>query len=38
MIIKWPSGGQQTIERPQIDVLHHVVEPLDAAQSRSDVR
>jgi len=26
-IIRWPSGRQQTIEHPQIDMLHHVKEP-----------
>jgi hypothetical protein len=27
VIIRWPSGQQQTIERPQIDLLHRVTEP-----------
>ena len=36
VIIRWPSGRQQTIERPQIDMLHRVKEPLEAAQGRPD--
>jgi hypothetical protein len=36
VIIRWPSGGQQTIERPQIDRLHRVQEPVDPAQSKPD--
>jgi len=36
VVIRWPSGRQQTIERPQIDMLHHVKEPFDGAQGRSD--
>ncbi len=27
VIIRWPSGQQQTIERPQIDLLHRITEP-----------
>ena len=27
VIIRWPSGEQQTIERPQIDLLHRITEP-----------
>jgi hypothetical protein len=27
VVIRWPSGAMQTIERPQIDTLHRVVEP-----------
>jgi hypothetical protein len=27
VIIRWPSGQQQTIERPQVDMVHHVKEP-----------
>jgi hypothetical protein len=34
VIIRWPSGRQQTIERPQIDMLHRVTEPFDSAQGR----
>jgi hypothetical protein len=26
VVIRWPSGRQQTVERPQIDMLHHVKE------------
>jgi hypothetical protein len=36
VIIRWPSGRVQTIERPQIDMLHRVTEPFDAAQGRPD--
>ena len=31
--IRWPSGQTQTIERPQIDTLHHIKEP-DAPLTR----
>jgi hypothetical protein len=27
VVIRWPSGRQQTIEHPQVDRLHHVKEP-----------
>jgi hypothetical protein len=27
VVIRWPSGARQTIERPQTDVLHRVKEP-----------
>ena len=27
VVIRWPSGKQQTIEHPQVDRLHHVKEP-----------
>jgi hypothetical protein len=27
VVIRWPSGARQTIERPQIDMLHRVKEP-----------
>ena len=27
VVIRWPSGSRQTIERPQIDMLHRVKEP-----------
>jgi hypothetical protein len=27
MVIRWPSGKRQTIERPQIDTLHRITEP-----------
>ena len=27
VVIRWPSGKRQTIESPQIDILHHVKEP-----------
>jgi hypothetical protein len=36
VVIRWPSGRQQTIERPQIDMLHHVKEPFDSAQGKPD--
>jgi len=36
VVIHWPSGREQTIERPAIDTLHHVREPLDSAQGRPD--
>jgi enediyne biosynthesis protein E4 len=36
VVIRWPSGQQQTIERPAIDTLHHVKETVDSAQSRPD--
>jgi hypothetical protein len=29
VMIRWPSGRRQTIERPQIDILHRVKEPGD---------
>ncbi len=35
VIIRWPSGRQQTIERPQIDMLHRVKES-EAAPGRLD--
>jgi hypothetical protein len=27
IVIRWPSGASQTIERPQVDMLHTVIEP-----------
>jgi hypothetical protein len=27
VVIRWPSGHQQTIERPQVDMRHHITEP-----------
>ena len=27
VVIRWPSGARQTIERPQVDMRHHVKEP-----------
>jgi hypothetical protein len=27
VIIRWPSGRTQTLERPIVDMLHHVKEP-----------
>jgi hypothetical protein len=36
VVIHWPSGREQTIDRPAIDTLHHVKEPLDSAQGRPD--
>jgi hypothetical protein len=36
VVIRWPSGREQTIERPAIDMLHHVKEPFDSAQGRPD--
>ena len=33
VVIRWPSGGEQTIDRPQVDMLHHVKEP-DSAQGK----
>jgi hypothetical protein len=27
VVIRWPNGARQTIERPQIDMLHRVKEP-----------
>jgi hypothetical protein len=27
VVIRWPSGRRQTIERPDVDQLHHVKEP-----------
>jgi hypothetical protein len=36
VVIRWPSGRQQTIDRPQIDRLHHVMEPFDSAQGKPD--
>jgi hypothetical protein len=32
VVIQWPSGREQTIERPQLDMLHHLKEPVDADQ------
>ena len=37
VVIRWPSGREQTIERPAIDMLHHVKEPSGSTQGRSDV-
>src|SRR4030095_1472761 len=34
VVIRWPSGRQQTIEHPQIDTRHQVKEPFDSAQGR----
>jgi hypothetical protein len=36
VVIRWPSGRAQTIERPAIDVLHRVQEPSDSAQGGPD--
>jgi enediyne biosynthesis protein E4 len=36
VVIRWPSGREQTIERPAIDMLHHVKEPSDSAQGGPD--
>jgi hypothetical protein len=36
VVIRWPSGRQQTIDRPQIDRLHRVKEPFDSAQGKPD--
>jgi hypothetical protein len=36
VVIRWPSGREQTIERPAVDTLHHVKEPFDPAQGRAD--
>jgi hypothetical protein len=33
VVIRWPSGREQTIDRPQVDMLHHVKEP-DSAQGK----
>jgi hypothetical protein len=38
VVIRWPSGRHQTIERPQIDMLHRVKEPFDSAQGMPDGR
>jgi hypothetical protein len=27
VVIRWPSGRRQTIERPQVDMRHQVTEP-----------
>jgi hypothetical protein len=36
VVIRWPSGKQQTLEHPQIDTLHQVKEPFDSAQGKPD--
>jgi hypothetical protein len=36
VVIRWPSGREQTIQRPAVDTLHRVKEPVDAAQGKSD--
>ena len=36
VVIRWPSGREQTIERPAVDTLHRVKEPFDPAQGRPD--
>ena len=36
VVIRWPSGRKQTIERPEIDMLHRVKEPSDPAQGKPD--
>jgi hypothetical protein len=36
VVIRWPSGREQTIERPAVDTLHHVKEPSDSAQGTRD--
>jgi hypothetical protein len=33
-VIRWPSGRQQTIERPAVDQLHRVQEPIDSAEGK----
>ena len=38
VVIRWPSGREQTIEHPAIDTLNHVKEPFDSAQSKPDGR
>jgi hypothetical protein len=35
VVIRWPSGREQTIEHPQVDTLHHVKEP-ESAQDKPD--
>jgi hypothetical protein len=35
MLIRWPSGHSQTIERPQIDRLHRIQEPSNANHNRT---
>jgi hypothetical protein len=35
MLIRWPSGHSQTIERPQIDRLHRIQEPSNAIHNRT---
>jgi enediyne biosynthesis protein E4 len=34
VVIRWPSGRVQTIERPAVDMLHRLKEPFDTAQGR----
>jgi enediyne biosynthesis protein E4 len=37
VVIRWPSGQEQTIEHPAVDRLHHVKEPIvDADQGKTD--
>ena len=36
VVIRWPSGREQTIDGPQIDTLHRVKEPVDATQGKPD--
>jgi hypothetical protein len=38
VVIRWPSGREQTIEHPAIDTLHHVKEPVDSPQGKPDGR
>jgi hypothetical protein len=33
-VIRWPSGRQQTIDRPAVDQLHRVQEPFDSAEGK----
>jgi hypothetical protein len=35
VVIRWPSGNVQTIERPQIDVLHRIREPQSSTEAQS---
>src|SRR5262245_25498705 len=35
VVIRWPSGREQTIEHPQVDMLHRVKEP-DSAEGKPD--
>jgi hypothetical protein len=34
VVIRWPSGTPQTIERPAVDQLHRIHEPLESARGK----
>ncbi|MGH7577170.1 MAG: CRTAC1 family protein, partial [Longimicrobiales bacterium] len=36
VLIRWPSGARQRIESPEINTLHRIVEPTEAASTQVD--